>query len=83
MPDLLEGEVRHTRRDDGGWDLTAIPKVARLRLVRLADPAVVAEGNRVTFAGRAVYRVRGWDHAAHVLICDLVEDRGVVPWPAG
>lgn len=75
MTTVVEGDVRFVRHPDGRVEVTQAPKIARVSLAELADPVVTATGNRITFAGAVVYRVRGWEQGSHSLLCDLVEDR--------
>lgn len=73
----VEGGVRYERHPNGRVELTSTPRVIRVGLAELLDPVVKVAGNLVTYAGQARYRVRGWDHACHALVCDL--ESGGVP----
>lgn len=72
MAEVLEGEIRAHREDDGRVVIDQAPPVARasLEFIRESDHATVrVQGNTLTLAGQVRYRVTGWDpHGSCLLL---------------
>lgn len=74
---ILEGEVKIRREDDGRVVIEQAPPKARMSLGLLAsaDPVTVrVGGNRISLGGQVSYRVVGWDPGQSALLLERDDD---------